>query len=101
MGHPKFKLFKKKFNTNIIFLLKNKYFLSKMDSMSSENASYQAGQVKGETKEKASSMAESVSNTAQSVKESCQEAASQMQAKASGAMEAVKESMSTDKSSNQ
>uniref|UniRef100_A0A2N9F8I1 Pollen coat protein n=1 Tax=Fagus sylvatica TaxID=28930 RepID=A0A2N9F8I1_FAGSY len=53
----------------------------------SQNASYQAGQVKGQTQEKASNMMDKASNTAQSAMESCQEAGQQVKAKAQGAAE--------------
>ncbi|CAN1174967.1 hypothetical protein LINPERPRIM_LOCUS10253 [Linum perenne] len=63
----------------------------------SQNASYQAGQAKGQAQEKASGMMEKAGNVAQSTKETIQEAGSQMQAKAQGVAEATKESLGMNK----
>ncbi|CAN0916272.1 hypothetical protein LINGRAHAP2_LOCUS29630 [Linum grandiflorum] len=66
-----------------------------MDSQKS--TSFQAGEVKGQTQEKASSMMDKAGNAAQSVKESAQDnvwqAGSQMQTKAHGAAEATKDKL--------
>ncbi|CAN1255378.1 hypothetical protein LINPERPRIM_LOCUS8963 [Linum perenne] len=59
----------------------------------SQNASYQAGQAKGQVQEKASGMMDKASNAAQSTKESAQEVGSQMQAKASGAADVAKDKL--------
>ncbi|CAN1172979.1 hypothetical protein LINPERHAP2_LOCUS30385 [Linum perenne] len=59
----------------------------------SQNASYQAGQAKGQVQEKAGGVMDKASNVAQSAKESIQEAGSQMQAKASGAAEVAKDKL--------
>ncbi|CAN0910247.1 hypothetical protein LINGRAHAP2_LOCUS26191, partial [Linum grandiflorum] len=73
----------------------NTLHISNMDN--SQNASYQAGQAKGQVQEKASGMMDKASNAAQSTKESIQETGSQMQAKAQGAAEATKESLGMNK----
>nr|XP_027084092.1 stress-induced protein KIN2-like [Coffea arabica] len=56
----------------------------------SQNASYQAGQAKGQMQEKGSQMMDKASNAAQSAKESMQEAGQQAKAKVQGAADAVK-----------
>ncbi|RDX88761.1 hypothetical protein CR513_29583, partial [Mucuna pruriens] len=58
--------------------------------MDSQKMSYNAGQAKGETQEKASSMMDKANNAAQSAQESLHEAGQQMKAKAQGAADAVK-----------
>ncbi|GMY32421.1 stress-induced protein KIN2-like [Fagus crenata] len=63
----------------------------------SQKASYQVGQVKGQTQEKASNMMDKASNTAQSAKESCQEAGQQVKAKAQGAADTVKDAVGAKK----
>jgi len=65
--------------------------------MDTQNASYQAGQVKGQTQEKASNMTDKASNAALSTKESCQEAGQQVKAKAQGACDAVKNAVGGNK----
>ncbi|KAJ7971166.1 stress-induced protein KIN2-like [Quillaja saponaria] len=56
-----------------------------------QNASFQAGQAKGQTQEKAGNLMDQASNAAQSAKESCQEAGQQVMAKAQGAADACQE----------
>ncbi|XP_019056431.1 PREDICTED: late embryogenesis abundant protein 2-like [Tarenaya hassleriana] len=56
----------------------------------SNKMSFQAGQAKGQTQEKASNMMEKASNAAQSAKDSMNETGQQMKAKAQGAVDAVK-----------
>ncbi|XP_015065538.1 stress-induced protein KIN2-like [Solanum pennellii] len=56
----------------------------------SQNASYQAGQAKGQVQDKGNQMMDRATNAAQSAKESLQETGQQMQAKAQGAADAVK-----------
>uniref|UniRef100_A0A2N9GYX9 Stress-induced protein KIN2-like n=1 Tax=Fagus sylvatica TaxID=28930 RepID=A0A2N9GYX9_FAGSY len=63
----------------------------------SQNASYQAGQVKDQTQEKASNMMDKAGNTTQSAKESCQEVGQQVKAKAQGAADAVKDAVGAKK----
>ncbi|KMT18443.1 hypothetical protein BVRB_2g025880 [Beta vulgaris subsp. vulgaris] len=65
--------------------------------MNTENMSYQAGQAKAETKEKASSMADKASSAAQSAKESMEEAGAQMQAKARDTMDSMKDATGMNK----
>ncbi|KAI9152840.1 hypothetical protein LWI28_001988 [Acer negundo] len=57
----------------------------------SQNASFQAGQAKGQTQEKTNQMMDKASDAMQSAKESCQEAGQQMKEKAQGAADAVKD----------
>ncbi|KAH7554348.1 hypothetical protein JRO89_XS12G0173300 [Xanthoceras sorbifolium] len=59
----------------------------------SQNASFQAGQAKGQTQEKANQMMDKAGDVMQSAKESCQEAGQQMKAKAQGAADAVKDTL--------
>ncbi|KAJ7974221.1 Stress-induced protein KIN2 [Quillaja saponaria] len=63
----------------------------------SQNISYQAGQAKGQTQEKASTMMDKAGNAAQSAKESCQEAGQQVMAKAQGAADAAKNAVGMNK----
>ncbi|GMY24509.1 late embryogenesis abundant protein 2-like [Fagus crenata] len=63
----------------------------------SQNTSYQAGQVKGQTQEKASNMMDKAGNIAQSAKESSQEAGQQVKAKAQGAADVVKDAVGAKK----
>ncbi|XP_050226411.1 stress-induced protein KIN2-like [Mercurialis annua] len=64
---------------------------------SSQDASFQAGQATGQTKEKGNQMMDKASNTAQSAKESCQEAGQQVKAKAQGMADTVKEKVGANK----
>ncbi|XP_061359019.1 stress-induced protein KIN2-like [Gastrolobium bilobum] len=65
--------------------------------MDSNQMSYNAGQAKGQTQEKASNMMDQAGNAAQSAKESMQEAGQQMKAKAQGAADAVKNATGMNK----
>ncbi|KAL1565294.1 stress-induced protein KIN1-like [Salvia divinorum] len=62
-----------------------------------DNASYQAGQAKGQAQEKGNQLLDKAGNAAQSVKESCQNAGQQAQAKAQGAVDAVKDAVNSNK----
>ncbi|GMY24481.1 ABA-inducible protein [Fagus crenata] len=59
----------------------------------SQNASFQAGQAKGQTQEKTSTLMEKAGNTAQSAKESCLQAGKLVQTKALGAANAAKDAV--------
>ncbi|XP_059452357.1 stress-induced protein KIN1-like [Corylus avellana] len=63
----------------------------------SQNASYQAGQTKGQAEEKASGMMDKAGNAAQGAKQSCQESGEQMKSKAQGAVDAVKSTLGANK----
>ncbi|XP_004232114.1 stress-induced protein KIN2-like [Solanum lycopersicum] len=63
----------------------------------SQNASYQAGQARGQVQEKGNQMMDRAANAAQSAKESVQETGQQMQAKAQGAADAVKNATGLNK----
>ncbi|CAJ2665896.1 late embryogenesis abundant protein 2-like [Trifolium pratense] len=65
-----------------------------MDSQ--QQMSYNAGQAKGQTEEKASTMMDKASNAAQSAKESIQHAGEQAKATAQGAADAVKNATGTN-----
>ncbi|XP_047970543.1 stress-induced protein KIN1-like [Salvia hispanica] len=62
-----------------------------------ENASYHAGQTKGQALEKGNQLLDKAGNAAQSAKESCQNAGQQAQAKAQGAVDAVKDAVNSNK----
>ncbi|KAL1223041.1 Late embryogenesis abundant protein 7 [Cardamine amara subsp. amara] len=64
---------------------------------SNQNISFQAGQAKGQTQEKASIMMDKASNAAQSAKESLQETGQQIKEKAHGASESVKNATGLNK----
>ncbi|KAJ4842448.1 hypothetical protein Tsubulata_051384 [Turnera subulata] len=66
-------------------------------SNNSQSMSFQAGEAKGQTQEKASGMMDRAADAAQSAKESVQEAGQQMMAKAQGAADAVKDAASSNK----
>ena len=63
----------------------------------SQKMSYQAGEVKGQAQEKASTLMDRAGNAAQSAKESVQEAGQQVGAKAQGAVEGVKNATGMNK----
>ncbi|XP_062153499.1 stress-induced protein KIN2-like [Alnus glutinosa] len=63
----------------------------------SQNMSYQAGEAKGQTQEKASGMMDKAGNAAQSAKESSQQAGQQMKDKTQGAAESVKNAVGMNK----
>ncbi|KAE9615714.1 hypothetical protein Lal_00017725 [Lupinus albus] len=65
--------------------------------MDSQKMSYQAGQAKGQTEEKANNMMDMASNAAQSAKETMQEAGQQVMATAQGAADAVKNATGMNK----
>ncbi|KAK7273222.1 hypothetical protein RIF29_14271 [Crotalaria pallida] len=65
--------------------------------MDSQKMSYQAGQAKGQTQEKANNMMDMASNAAQSAKETMQEAGQQVMATAQGAADAVKNATGMNK----
>ncbi|XP_019095808.1 PREDICTED: late embryogenesis abundant protein 2-like [Camelina sativa] len=60
-------------------------------SNNSQSMSFNAGQAKGQTQEKASNLVDKASNAAQSAKESLQEGGQQLKQKAQGASEAIKD----------
>ncbi|XP_021895750.1 stress-induced protein KIN2-like [Carica papaya] len=68
-----------------------------MADNSSQKMSFQAGEAKGRTQEKASNVMERAGNAAQSAKESVQGAGQQMKAKAQGACDAVKDATGMNK----
>ncbi|KAH6823405.1 Late embryogenesis abundant protein family protein [Perilla frutescens var. hirtella] len=63
----------------------------------SQNASYRAGEAKGQAQEKGSQLVDKASNATQSAKESLQEVGHQAQAKAQGAVDAVKDATGINK----
>ncbi|XP_022939641.1 stress-induced protein KIN2-like [Cucurbita moschata] len=65
--------------------------------MESQKMSFEAGEAKGQAKEKTSNLIEKASDTAQSTKETVQEAGQQMMAKAQGAVEAIKDNTGLNK----
>ncbi|XP_021760059.1 late embryogenesis abundant protein 2-like [Chenopodium quinoa] len=65
--------------------------------MDSQNASYQAGQAKAQTEEKASNMMDKACCAGQAAKETVKEGGSQMQDKATSAMDSVKEATGMNK----
>ncbi|XP_058180487.1 stress-induced protein KIN2-like [Rhododendron vialii] len=77
---------------NYISLLKE---AQAMDN--SQNASYQAGQAKGQAQEKGNQMMDKANNAAQSCKETMQETGEQAKAKAQGAADAVKNATGMNK----
>ncbi|CAN6850588.1 hypothetical protein YC2023_015402 [Brassica napus] len=66
-------------------------------SNNSQNLSFNAGQAKGQTQEKASNLMDKTSNAAQSAKESLSEGGQQLRQKAQGATEAIKEKTGLNK----
>ncbi|XP_059451272.1 uncharacterized protein LOC132182083 [Corylus avellana] len=62
-----------------------------------QDMSYQAGEAKGQTKEKASGMMDKAGNVTQSAKESSQQAGQQVKDKAQGAAESVKNAVGMNK----
>ncbi|GLT62019.1 hypothetical protein SLA2020_346870 [Shorea laevis] len=64
--------------------------MDKSSQSQAQNISYEAGQAKGKTEEKASGMMDKASEVAQSAKDSIVDAGGVMMAKAQGAAEAVK-----------
>ncbi|GKU97474.1 hypothetical protein SLEP1_g10617 [Rubroshorea leprosula] len=64
--------------------------MDKSSQSQAQNISYEAGQAKGKTEEKACSMMDKASEVAQSAKDSIADAGGVMMAKAQGAAEAVK-----------
>ncbi|GAY46243.1 late embryogenesis abundant protein (lea) family protein [Citrus sinensis] len=63
----------------------------------SQKMSYQAGEVKGQTQEKANTMMDKAGNAAQSAKDSMNQAGEQVKAKAQGAADAVKNATGMNK----
>ncbi|XP_050380509.1 late embryogenesis abundant protein 2-like [Argentina anserina] len=63
----------------------------------SQKASYQAGETKGQTQEKANTMKDKAGNVAQSTKETVQRAGQPIQQKAAGATGAVKNATGMNK----
>ncbi|CAA7049073.1 unnamed protein product [Microthlaspi erraticum] len=66
-------------------------------SNNSQSMSFQAGQAKGQTQEKASNVMDKACNAAQSAKESITETGQQMKQKAQGATDAIKEKTGMNK----
>ncbi|KAL5582035.1 hypothetical protein UlMin_014477 [Ulmus minor] len=64
---------------------------------SSEKMSYNAGQAKGQTQEKAHNVMDKVSNSTHNIKDSIQEGGNQMKAKAEGAADSIKNATGMNK----